>query len=30
MKFECMILLSEETLRSGKGDVDLTFWAMIG
>ena len=25
-----VILLNEETLRSGKGDVDLTSWAMVG
>ena len=30
MKFECMILLSEEALRGGKSDVDLTSWAMVG
>ena len=29
-KFECMILLSDETLRDGKGNVDLTSWAMVG
>ena len=30
MKFECMILLNEEALRCGKGDIDLTSWAMVG
>ena len=29
MKFECVVLLSEETLRGGKDDVDLTSWAMV-
>ena len=24
IRFQCVVLLSEETLRGGKGDVDLT------
>ena len=30
MKFECVVLLSEETLHGGKDDVNLTSSAMVG